>query len=155
VRSAPKYDVVAQATLLNVWLSAGPLPPAGHLRVAELFPEAQKPEARASPSITLHAGSSSADSLEEGEGFRESLCGRSGSTVETLPACSTLSAVELCGRPCWPQQERGHRLVQTGIAGGVTSAILHLHERKAFPFALAMIARLLNKKLFAKIGPLL
>jgi hypothetical protein len=94
----------------------------------------------------------SGQSLEEGEGFPQiPVLGRSGSTVETLPACKVphqqLSFVDVRDGL---SKSADTELVQTGIAPEAAhSAILHLHERKAFPnFALPMIARLLNKKLF-------
>jgi hypothetical protein len=62
--------------------------PAGHLRVAELFPESTEPRPFQQRKPEHHVAcwfKLSGQSLEEGEGFPQiPVLGRSGSTVETL-----------------------------------------------------------------------
>jgi hypothetical protein len=115
-----KYDVDSQALPVAERLarSAGPLP-AGHLRVAELSQKAQKhgPSSERKPEHHVACWFKlSGRSEEEGEGFPQILCWafrlNRGDLASLQRAPS--SAVELCGRPCWPQQERGHRAGPNG-----------------------------------------
>jgi hypothetical protein len=145
---------MAQALpLLNVWLSAGPLRPAGHLRVAELFPEStearpsQRAQARASRCMLVQA---QRNFWRRVRGFRKSLC---------------LGVPAQLWRPCLrsrPHQQlsfvdvraglSGHRAGPNGHGGGtrwLSCICMNAISKLRLGYDSAI-----TKKLF-KIGPLL